>query len=86
VLLEAGTSQPRTLANAYLEALAPKGDIMQAAVDKLGGHAKALDEMYGQMEKRFAASIKSTESLPGSSRGTLAEAVRGALDAIWEKR
>ena len=86
VLLEAGTSQPRTLANAYLEALAPKGDIMQAAVDKLGDHAKALDEMYGQTEKRFAASIKSIESLPGASKGSLAEAVRGALDAIWEKR
>lgn len=86
VLLESGKSQPRTLANAYLEALAPKGDIMQAAVDKLGSHAKELDGMYGQTETRFVASIKSTESLPGASKGTLAEAVQGALDAIWGKR
>ena len=86
VLLESGKSQPRTLANAYLEALAPKGDIMQAAVDKLGSHAKELDGMYGQTETRFVASIKSTESLPGASKGTLAEAVQGALDTIWGKR
>ncbi|UCF90215.1 MAG: type I-E CRISPR-associated protein Cas7/Cse4/CasC [Desulfobacterales bacterium] len=86
VLLESGRSQPRTLANAYLEALTAKGDIMQAAVDKLGSHAKELDEMYGQTETRFVASIKSTECLSGASKGTLAEAVQGALDTIWGKR
>jgi CRISPR system Cascade subunit CasC len=86
VLIESGESQPRTLANAYLEALVPKGDIMQAAVDKLGRHAKELDEMYGQTETRFVATIKSTDFLPGASRATLAEAVQGTLDAIWGTR
>jgi CRISPR system Cascade subunit CasC len=86
VLLESGLSQPRSLANAYLEALVSKGDIMQAAVDKLGGHAKELDDMYGQTETRFFASIKKTDSLPGASHGTLAVAVNGALDAIWGKQ
>jgi len=83
VLLESGESQPRTLANAYLEALSAKGDLMQAAIDKLGSHVKELDGMYGQSENRFVAAIKSTEALPGASKGTLDEATRKALDSIW---
>ena len=86
VMLESGQSQPRTLANAYLEALPPKGDIMQAAVDKLGSHVKELDGMYGQTETRFVASIKSTDFLPGAAKGTLVEAVQGAMGATWEER
>lgn len=85
VLLETGDSQPRTLANAYLEALAPEGDMLQAAVDRLGVHAGELDGMYGQDETRFVASIKPADSLPGASKGTLADAVQGAVDAIWGK-
>jgi len=86
VLLESGESQPRTLANAFLEALPTKGDIMQAAVNKMGSHAKELDDMYGQAETRFVASIKSTDSLPGASKDTLAKTMQGALDAVWGKR
>jgi CRISPR system Cascade subunit CasC len=85
VLLETGELQPRTLANAYLEALPPKEDILQAAVDRLGNHVRDIDGMYGQSESRFVASIKPTDLLPGATRGTLAETVKGALDTIWEK-
>ena len=81
-----GESQPRTLANAYLEALATKADILQAAVDRLGSHVEELDGMYGQNETRFVAAIKSTESLPGTSKGSLSEAVQWALGTIWGKR
>jgi len=86
VLLECGRSQPRTLANAYLEAVVPKGDIMQAAVNRLATHIEELDGMYGVDETRFVASTKSTESLPGPDRGTLAEATQGAIEAIWEEK
>jgi CRISPR system Cascade subunit CasC len=47
VLLEVGTQQPRSLANAYLRALPLKGDVIQTAVDALSSHLKALDAMYG---------------------------------------
>lgn len=47
VLLEAGTQQPRTLANAFLQALKPNGDPMQKAIDALAAHLKQLDSMYG---------------------------------------
>lgn len=85
VLLETGDSQPRTLANAYLQALAPKDDILESAVDRIGSHAGELDLMYGQLENRFVSSIRSTDSLPGLSKRTLAETIEGALGAIWEK-
>jgi CRISPR system Cascade subunit CasC len=83
VLLESGQSQPRTLANAFLEALVPSGDIMQAAVNKLGDHVKELDKMYGQTEDRFIASIKSIDSFENATDAPLAISVNRALDSIW---
>jgi CRISPR system Cascade subunit CasC len=47
VLLEAGTQQPRSLANAYLQALDTQRDPMQAAIDRLAGQLRGLDAMYG---------------------------------------
>jgi CRISPR system Cascade subunit CasC len=83
VLLEAGESQPRTLANAFLEALKPTDDVMMAAVDKMGDHLKELDGMYGQAEKRFVASLKSTDSFGKVPKATLQESTKSVLDAIW---
>jgi len=48
-LFEAGTEQPRTLANAYLQALkpGPHEAPMQQAVTALARHLQAIDDMYG---------------------------------------
>jgi CRISPR system Cascade subunit CasC len=83
VLLETGPSQPRTLANAYLKALAPNGDPMQKAVDQMGRHLADLDGMYGQSEQRFLASIQSTEAFDGLSPRPLHDASAGALAALF---
>ncbi len=59
VLLETGPEQPRSLANAFLEALTPRDDMMQQAINTLCSHIDALDAMYGRGDiMRFAASTK----------------------------
>jgi CRISPR system Cascade subunit CasC len=47
VLLEAGSQQPRSLANAYLQALRPRGNLTGQAVDALAAHLQAQEAMFG---------------------------------------
>jgi CRISPR system Cascade subunit CasC len=83
VLLETGEQQPRSLANAYLQALPLRGDPMQAAVDSLGRHLAALDAMYGRTsETRVAASTRAVDPQLAETR-PLDSAIATALDAIF---
>lgn len=82
LLLESGTTQPRSLANAYLQALKPKGNALQQAIDALGQHLAALDEMYGREEHRFVASTQDTSSLRDIPRAPLKNTVKAALDDL----
>jgi len=83
MLLETGTSQPRTLANAYLTAIKLKDDPLQQAVDAMGRHLSALDEMYGCSEKRFISSIQATDAFADTPRASLAESTAAALGAVF---
>ncbi len=83
VLLETGAAQPRTLANAFLEALRVKGDAMQQAVDMLGKHLSALDRMYGKEEERFISSIASTGTFPDLEPAPLRDTVQAGLSTIF---
>lgn len=47
ILLEVGRQQPRSLANAYLQAVPPRGDVVQEAIDRLRDHLEAQERMYG---------------------------------------
>ncbi len=83
VLLETGKQQPRTLANSYLEALLLKGDAMQAAVEKLASHVKALDRMYGKTaDFRAAATTQNLEQEVAKSY-PLNEAIDLALKSVF---
>jgi len=82
VLLETGASQPRTLANAYLQALKFEEDPLQQAVEALGRHLNALDDMYGRPEKRFVSSIKGTDTFTDIPRAPLLESTAAALNTI----
>ena len=65
-LFEAGKQQPRTLANAFLTAQHAQAGIdpMQQAVDSLGAHLQALDQMYGSIaEQRVVATTKDLGAL-----------------------
>ena len=83
VLLECAAAQPRSLANAYLQALKPKGNLLQQAVEALGQHLCALDEMYGRDERRFVASTQDTASCQDVSRAPLKDCVKSALDVLF---
>lgn len=63
VLLEAGSHQPRSLANAYLEALRSQGDLTQQAADRLHDHLCSLEGMYGATAEKQA--LATTRRWPG---------------------
>lgn len=84
VLLETGTAQPRSLANAYLKALKPNGDPMQQAVDQLGSYMTQLDGMYGATaDVRALSTIKDASVLAPLTPQPLDAAVTAALNAVF---
>lgn len=53
MLIEAGSRQPRTLANAFRKAIVlGKGDVAEKAVVALASHLQRMDAAYGQSEVR----------------------------------
>jgi len=55
VLAEAGNSQPRSLANAFLAPVRERPDLLHNSYASLAGHIADLDGMYGRTtERRFA--------------------------------
>lgn len=58
VLAEAGNRQPRTLANAFVEAVRGEDDVLGAACGRLSRHLQSYDQMYGaEAERRCAAML-----------------------------
>jgi len=82
VLFETGTSQPRTLANSYLQALKPHGDMMAGAVNAMGKHLESLDGMYEASEQRFVASTRNVDPVPAGGNGSFPAMKRAALDSL----
>jgi CRISPR system Cascade subunit CasC len=63
VLAETGSRQPRTLANAYLDAVPVRGNLLHAAYDRLAAHLAAYDGMYGKETERRLAALDPAASL-----------------------
>ncbi|MCO6440764.1 MAG: type I-E CRISPR-associated protein Cas7/Cse4/CasC [Nitrococcus mobilis] len=82
-LLETGAAQPRSLANAYLDHLRPNGDLMQQAVNTLGGYLARLDNMYGIEGPRFIASTHETDTVPSAQWAPLNQTIEAALNSIF---
>ena len=85
-LFESGPQQPRSLANAYLQALQFRSgdDPMQQAVDALGKHLQAVDGMYGATaEQRVAATTKQGAALGDIPLRPLDSAIDETLNAIF---
>jgi CRISPR system Cascade subunit CasC len=62
LLVEAGERQPRTLANAFRDPVPLKTNrLLDATVERLGGHLARLDGAYGTAEARRVLSIAETE-------------------------
>lgn len=68
VLAESGDAQPRTLANAFLEAVKPNGKsgLLQGAYSALADHLASLDGMYGRETTRRLAAVDPPEALASS--------------------
>lgn len=84
VLLEVGAEQPRTLANAFLEALKPSGHLLQAAADRMAAQLSRIDAMYGATAavRTLATTLEPAGFAPLSAQ-PLDDATREALDALW---
>lgn len=81
LLLEAGQTQPRSLANALLEAVAPKGDVRQQAAAQMLAYLDRLDAMYGaSTRRRLATTLPVSSSIEATP---IEPAVRATLDALW---
>ncbi len=60
MLIESGSSQPRTLANAYIKPvnLEKGSDPLRESVDAMGRHLRKMDSVYGKNEERRVVSIQ----------------------------
>lgn len=84
--LEVGRDQPRTLANAFLEAVPTRaGDTRVMAIERLAGYLGRLDAMYGAPTSGYRGVSSVFESLPASlpTKRPVADNIAGALQAIW---
>jgi len=60
---ETGTSQPRTLANAFQAAVDTKGDVLINSYDALSDYLEDLNGMYGVQTERRLAAMRPTDRL-----------------------
>lgn len=68
VMVESGDEQPRTLANAFKQAVPTEGDVTEASVKALTQYVSRMDEMYGTKEDRICATMTEVDALPAEKR------------------
>ena len=78
MLVEAGSRQPRTLANAFRGRVAPQ---VEAAAGKLSGHLAKLDGCYGAREVRRFMSVDDCD-IPQAERLCLDDLATWAADVV----
>lgn len=85
LMLETGTQQPRSLANAFIKAIPMTHDVMQSSIDEVNKYLKKLDGMYGQtVDARFIATTKEYTG-EEATIGTLENTVRATLDGVFKE-
>jgi CRISPR system Cascade subunit CasC len=87
VLLETGKAQPRTLANAFLDAVPWKGasrDLRLLATERLASYLQSLDAMYGKpSDYRGLSAALDTVPAALPKKTALPDNIESALTAIW---
>lgn len=63
VLVETSTAQPRTLANAFLDPVQPRGGLIANTYQAVAVHLKALNGMYGKRTEQRYAALSPSKSL-----------------------
>jgi len=87
LLLEAGTAQPRALANAFLDAVPWKGaprDLRLIAAERIANYLQSLDAMYGKTTGYRGLST-SLDPVPAAlpEKTALPDNIESALAAVW---
>lgn len=78
VLIERGSGQPRTLANAFRKAVTGRGDdLMNISVNRLLAHRAALEGMYGPPDTRAALATIHDAAVEGLTPARFDEALAG---------
>lgn len=83
VLLESGKAQPRTLANAFLEPIDPRGNMIENSYKALSGFLNEFDRMYGKNEARIHAGMHTGNHFGDKSK-KLAEVADWAKEKVLE--
>lgn len=84
VLLEAGAQQPRTLANAFLEALDARQATMPRAAERMARYLERIDGMYGaSADMRALATIHDAAPFAPLQPEALDRCIGRALDAAF---
>lgn len=76
-LVEGGSAQPRTLANAFMRPVTERPDLIENTYKALAAHVSSMDEMYGANAQRAVAAISHNEAL---LQGLGVESVRPVVD------
>jgi len=86
-LVEAGSAQPRTLANAFLKPVDGRPDLIANAYDALVSYVTETDEVFGEANRRALAAIGPKERLAKLAQPSTIDAVaKFAAGAIVEHR
>jgi CRISPR system Cascade subunit CasC len=87
-LVEAGSRQPRSLANAFRDPLRWHRDDAgtKAAVDRLAREIEALDDCYGCKETRRFAAVEKDASLPAAERLAFDDLAAWAAAAVRDAK
>ena len=83
MLIEAGSRQPRTLANAFRDPVRlPSNRVLESTVERMGAHLAHLDEAYGGNETRRQLAVDSDAALAGIERMNLDELAGWSADSV----
>jgi len=86
VLLEAGSAQPRTLANAFRRPVDTNPDVLANSCTAMGAYVSELDEMYGARTRRKLSGVgpakKMAAAVSVDATVPLDEAARWAADQV----
>lgn len=84
-MVEAGSSQPRTLANAFLKPVQPGSDLVGSAFEALQSYVVDVDQVFGSPNRRVIAAIGPKEKLAKlAPPASLADVAKFAASAIVE--
>ena len=78
MLVEAGSRQPRTLANAFRKRVSPQ---VEDAANALSAHLTKLDDCYGAKESRRFASVEDCD-FPQSEKLNMSDLANWTADAV----